>query len=329
MVDKILKDSRKRQKIDRERALRVVKYIDYPFVLDDSPVELEEGYIVSDKDTYDVFASFIFKNVGARPIKALSIRLACYQNQNIPYEYVNFTYSPDDLTYGIISVKGKDLKLRDSNKRKCINQSENFGSCVYVPLPESYFKRLEVYITEIEYSNGEKEVLNLRVAGDSKRYSELDNISKLAYSRVNIYVSAEEQFPTKVIPQFAKKVWLCCCGTKNPIDLCQCEKCGREKDWQEKSVSASALEKTKQKFVSDPTERVFHDKSNYVQNKYLESDADVQKKIEQYEKAMENVAREEQRRERNKMMILPKLIIWGISVYGLAWIINWAVDKFL
>ena len=59
----ISKQSIQRQKVDRERTLRVVKYIDYPFLLPNSPVELEEGYIVSDRVTCDVFASFIFNHI--------------------------------------------------------------------------------------------------------------------------------------------------------------------------------------------------------------------------------------------------------------------------
>ena len=68
-----LKAKLKRQKDDRMRALRVVKYLEYPFILPDSPVEIEEGFIVSDSDTYDVFASFIVKNVSEHPIQKLNI----------------------------------------------------------------------------------------------------------------------------------------------------------------------------------------------------------------------------------------------------------------
>ena len=100
-----LKQSIKRQKIDRQRCLRVAKYIDYPFILPDSPVELEEGYIVADKDTGDVFASFVFKHLAEKSLKKLNIRLACYLNQNIPYTNIDFTYSQEELTFGLIKKK--------------------------------------------------------------------------------------------------------------------------------------------------------------------------------------------------------------------------------
>lgn len=327
MNNKKLKEKLKLQKADRERPLRVVEYIEYPFILDGSNVELQESYILSDKETYDVFASFIFKNIGKLPVKKLNIRLSCYQYQNIPYTNIDFTYSADDLTFGIISKRNRELKLNECNKRTEIYQGECFGSCVLIPMPETYFKKMEVYIRSIEYSNGTVDTLNIKVAGNTKRYNDLDNISKMVYTRVNIYVAAESAFPTKVIPQFSNTGWLCCCGNKNAADSQNCESCGREKSWQESSVTATALEETKQKLISDPNERTLHDKTNYAQNKYLEDDKQIQEKIQQYEKAIENVALAEKKRERRKLMVLPKLALWIGTVYLIARILNWLINK--
>lgn len=312
---KEMKEKIKRQKYDRMRSLRVVKYLEYPFILPDSPVELDEGYIVSDMETYDVFASFIFKNVSERPIRKLNIRLSCYLNQNIPYTNIDFTYSHEDLTFGIISKDGNDLKLRQSNERVTVERSETFGSCVYIPLPESYFTKLEVILLSVEYAGGQVVELNTLVAGNSKRYSDLDNISKIVYTRVNIYKAAEEKYPTKVIPQFGNTVWLCCCGNKNPASSDKCEVCGREKEWQEKSVTSQVLEETKKKMVGDRQERVLHDKSRFKQNKFLESDEENERKIKQYEQAMKNIAYEEQRKQRNQMMLIPKILIAVLIFY--------------
>lgn len=312
---KEMKEKIKRQKYDRMRSLRVVKYLEYPFILPDSPVELDEGYIVSDMETYDVFASFIFKNVSERPIRKLNIRLSCYLNQNIPYTNIDFTYSHEDLTFGIISKDGNDLKLRQSNERLTVERSETFGSCVYIPLPESYFTKLEVILLSVEYAGGQVVELNTLVAGNSKRYSDLDNISKIVYTRVNIYKAAEEKYPTKVIPQFGNTVWLCCCGNKNPASSDKCELCGREKEWQEKSVTSQVLEETKKKMVGDRQERVLHDKSRFKQNKFLESDEENERKIKQYEQAMKNIAYEEQRKQRNQMMLIPKILIAVLIFY--------------
>ena len=139
--------------------------------------------------------------------------------------------------------------------------------------------------------------MNTIVTGNSQRYTELDDISKLVYSRVNIYQAAEERFPTKVVPQFGNQVWLCCCGTKNPSADCECQKCGRERDWQKATLTHDAFTETKEKMVSDPREVTLHDKSRYKQNKYLETKEETQKKIEQYEKAIKNIAYEEKQKQ--------------------------------
>ncbi len=324
---KEMKEKIKKQKYDRMRSLRVVKYLEYPFILPDSPVELDEGYIVSDMDTYDVFASFIFKNVSERPLRKLTIRIACYLNQNIPYTNIDFTYSHDDLTFGIIAKDDVNLKLKESNERVAIEKSETFGSCVYIPLPESYFTKMEVILLSAEYAGGDVVQLNTLVAGNSKRYSELDNISKIVYTRVNIYKSAEEKFPTKVIPQFGKTVWLCCCGNKNPNSSDVCEKCGREKEWQEKSVSSEVLEQTRTTMINDPQERVLHDKSKFKQNKYLESEEENEKKIQEYEKAMKNIAYEEQRKHRRQIMLIPKILL-AVAIFYLVVLALKIVEEF-
>lgn len=314
-ANKYNKESYKRQKYDRMRSLRVVKYLEYPFILSKSPVELEEGFIVSDKETYDIFASFIFKNVSDRPIRKLNIRLSCYLNQIIPYAHIDFTYCAEDLTFGIIGKNGTDLRLRESNAKASVDNSETFGSCVYIPLPESYFSKLDLTLVSVEYAGGTVEELDILVAGDSKKYNELDNYSKLAYHRINIYKTAEADYPTKVIPQFGENGWLCCCGTKNAVTSVVCEKCHREREWQEKSVTVGLIEETKNRLINDPTEVAFHDKSKFKQNKHLVSKDEEAAKIEQYEKAMKNIALEEKRRQRRQMMLIPKILLVVLIAY--------------
>lgn len=312
--DELSKADIQRQKTDRQRGLRVVKYIEYPFILPDSPVELEEGYIVSDRDTCDVFASFIFKNVSDKLIRKLNIRLDCYLNQNIPYLHIDFSYSHDALTFGIIEKNGVRLKLRDANKRRTIQTSECFGSCVFIPLPESYFTKMEVVVSSVEFNDGTVAVLNTVVAGDTKKFSELDNISKTVYSKVNIYGSAEYTYPTKIMPQFGESAWLCCCGYKNPYSKAVCERCGREKEWQEKNLTAEMFGKTRDKMIGDPREVTLHDKSRYRQDRFLESESERKAKIDDYEKAMKNIAEEEKRKHRLKTTIIPRFLLFAGAV---------------
>ena len=314
----VSKKALKRQKVDVFRPLRVVKYIDFSFVLENSPVEIEEGYIVADKDTGEVFASFIFKNLSNLPIKNLNIKLDFYLNNNcVPYKSIDFEYSRDELTFGIIKNRKKELKVRECNKRTLIYSGESFGSCVFVPIPENYFKKLEVTLVSVVYSNGTTENINQTVTGKKKLFSELDDISKTVYNRMNIYQSAEHYHPTIVIPQFGNKVWLCCCGNKNPASSEKCEVCAREKEYQQKNFVQSAIDESVKNLVSDPTEITFHDKTKYSQNKHLENDADIQKKIEAFEKSMENVERAEIIRQKRLWSAPIRVLIWIIGVLSI------------
>ena len=170
VIDELIspnKISLKRQRVDIYRPIRIVKDIEFNSGLDNIPVAIAEGYIVSDRDTCELFASIIFKNVSNLPISSLSIRLYLYLNQNIPYKTVDFEYSQKDLTFGIIKRKNRELKLRESNKKQRIEIGESFGDCVFVPIPETYFSKLEVALLSVVYSNGVTKEINKIVGRQS------------------------------------------------------------------------------------------------------------------------------------------------------------------
>lgn len=303
-----------RQRKDRLRSLRVVKYTDYPFVLENCPVELTESYILADRETTEIFASFIFKNVSEKPITRLDIRLALYLNGNIPYTHIDFTYCREHLNFGIISKNGRPMRLSDSNKKGAVEQSECFGSCVYIPIPESYFKKYDILLRRVVHADGSADEPGVIVSGNPERYSELDNISKLVYTRVNVYDKFEPYYPTVVMPSFNEKAWLCCCGNKNPETADSCERCGREKAVLAKLMTSSAIGEEKKRLVADPREVTLHDKTDFRQNRFMETEAETRAKIEAYEKAMHNVTEAEKRRERRNMMLVPRLLAGGVFI---------------
>ncbi|MBO4501160.1 MAG: hypothetical protein J5760_02865, partial [Clostridia bacterium] len=296
---------------------------DFSAILSNSPVEINDGFIVADRDDGDVFASIVFKNVGAEKLKRLNIQLWCYLNQNIPYCKLDFSYMHEDLTFGLIRSGGSELRLRESNRREYIGQNECFGSCVYLKLPESYFTKLEVYIDSVENDKGEKTEVGVVAGGSVRRYQDLDNISKLVYTRVNIYGSAEHTHPAVVIPQETNTAWLCCCGNKNPRDAEFCGVCNRERDWQLNNITEEALEEKRTELNADPTERVMHDKSGFRQDKYLETDDEIAAKVERYEQAMKNIAEEEKQRKNYRRKILKRIIIAIIIAVAIYLAVYW------
>ena len=103
---------RRAMRRDLQRYIRVVRSFDFSGVAENSPVEITEGYVVSDKETDEVFVCFELLCVAARPLRSLTIRLHLYDRQNVPYEKLTFRYSAADGTLGLRSGLGKKWSCR-------------------------------------------------------------------------------------------------------------------------------------------------------------------------------------------------------------------------
>ena len=81
---------RRAMRRDLQRYIRVVRSFDFSGVAENSPVEITEGYVVSDRETDEVFVCFELLCVSKRPLRSLTIRLHLYDRQNVPYERLTF-----------------------------------------------------------------------------------------------------------------------------------------------------------------------------------------------------------------------------------------------
>lgn len=306
---------KRRQKTDLMRSFRTVKTFKFPYVLDGSPVEPTEGYILSDRDDCLIFASFVFKNVSEKRIKALTVRIYFYYNQNIPYTSVVFCYCRNNLSFGRITENRRELKIAESNRRDFAEKGASFGKNVYIPLPERYFTKMKTVLESVEYSDGQTETLGIALNGTGRTYSSLDRITKETYDSVNTYKFAERVFPTKNLPQFGTSSWLCCCGHKNPSEYGKCEKCSRGKAFQEKFLSERSIEEKREALVSVSSNLKYHDKTRFPQNKYLENESDKLKKAEEIKRSRERLDRLQNERRKKERVWLTK----GIVIYSLFW----------
>lgn len=317
-----IKRQKKQQRYDRQRILRVVEYLDYSAIFDNCPVEITEGYVVSDVEDYKIFASFVFRNVSKKGISALDIRLLLYKNQNIPYLKIPFVYSYDSYTFGTRRKGGERIRDKNLLRYPVIRPAESFGETIYVPIPESYFTKFELEITGVKYSDGSYKKLEV-IAGKSKdRYFGLDDEKKYVYQRKNIYISAEELHPTRFIPKKGEYAWLCCCGHKNIADADKCEVCFRERDWQLENINKEKLGKDVIEYNKVESTNFCHDKTKYSQLKYMQTDEEIEQKIKNYELAMKNVAALERKKERVKIWLIPKLALFFAIVYILSRILE-------
>lgn len=301
---------RKQMKKDRQRLFRVVERFDFSGIVDKSPVQIEDGFVIADIETNELFACLIFQNLSYKYIRSLSIRLLLYSNMNIPYDKVYFTYSSDNATFGIREMAGEEKHF--FNKKKYphdIRPLEYFGNCAYIKLPESYFKRIEVELLSATFSNLSKQELDIVVTSKVKRISSLNDDQQYAFYHLNIYRDAESAHPTLNIPQEGDSVWLCCCGHKNLNTESICSLCKRDREWQMKTIDEFSLDSKVTELLRESDVMLRH-KDNfkgYTANLSLE---EQQKKIEDYERVIRNVAEQERKKEKEKMLIIPKILFF-------------------
>ena len=300
---------------DRMRPLRVIEYLDNSAIFEESPVEIKEGYIISDRDTADLFLTMNFRSVSEKTISALDVRVILYKERTIlPDKKIDFRYSWEEATFGDRVLNGIPRKERECKKDKTIVLGEEFGEGIFIPLPESYFKKMQIELVSVTFFDGSKKELNLIAGGRALRFMELDGDLRDAYRSLNIFQKAEETHPIRVLPQAGNSVWLCCCGRKNPLGASMCDVCGRDKDWQFENLSVERLEETIAK--NNEGKRILNDTSAYKQNKYMETEEEQKRKVELCNQALERLAVIEKQRERRQVMLLPKILLW-VGVFAL------------
>lgn len=330
---KLTKKDKQRMRMDMERPLRVIERLDFSRIYEGVPVEVLEGYTVSDSDTSEVFAIFKIQNTGEKDINALDVRLLLYEGTaNIPTRRLNFTYKATLKTFGRRSYDKEPQKLsrlqrlgiKDAVLPANIRPGESFGDGVLIPLPKSYCRKIEFEIRTVHFADNTKSVINIISGKKYKFFKELDEDIRYAYRKINVFARAEEEHPIKLIPQATDRVWLCCCGNKNLNSQLVCGKCSREKDWQLNNITENTLEKELDKIRSSGDPMFTHrHKAQAGKQLVIENEEERRKKEEAFEKSLQKVAEQERIRQHNRLMIIPKFILWFVIIYGLIFLFEW------
>lgn len=318
----ILRELKKQKRRERQRIFRVVDYLDYSAVFDKCPVEIIEGYTICDVENYEIFASFVFRNVSSKKLKSLDIELICHQKLNYTPLIIPFTYSFQNCTLGIRSIGEKKFRSKKQLLVPDISEGESFGETICILIPEDFLEHLEIKIAGVEYTDGVYEKIGLIAGKSYKRFSELGEEHKHVYNNLNIFTAAEELYPTIVIPQMGENAWLCCCGHKNLNSVVKCEICLREKEWQFENIEEAKLDATVKEIIE--TEKTFYkqDKSNYSQTKHLQNEEEIERRKKAYELAMKNVATRERKKENLKNWFIPRLLLYLLAAYLLVYLLT-------
>lgn len=278
---------------DWMRPLRVVEELDTGAVFASSPVEIKNGYVASDRENGDLFLMLVFRSVSKRPIAALDIRMVFYdENHPVPFRKEDFRYGWETATLGERVLNGQTRRERKRRKAQEIVYGEEFGQGVMLPLPESYFHRMQIELVRVAYGDGCVEPLGLIAGGRVKRFEDMDSGMRASYAQVNIFEKAENAHPIRVLPQAGENAWLCCCGHKNLAAVRYCEACKREKDWQLKTLSEEHLREVRREMDAEEHDllksgkkRVLHDKSAYARRSHYDSMEDQVHRAEQVKQA--------------------------------------------
>lgn len=321
---------------DRLRPLRVLEYLDNSAVFAHSPVEVKEGYIVSDRDTGELFMVLVFRSLSQKPIAALDIRALFYnENHPVPFRRDDFRYSWENATLGERVLGGEVRRERECKREQAIVHGEEFGQGIFLPLPENYFHRMQIELVGVAYTVGEYEPLGLIAGNRAKQFAEIDSSLRASYAHMNIFQRAEEAHPIRVLPQAGENVWLCCCGHKNPAGSSYCEQCGRDRDWQLENISVERLEQTRQemdeeeqRMIASGEKRVLHDATAYTRLDKMDSDEEKQRKVERYNEVLQHLAAQEKAKDHRRKMILPKLALLALIVFAIWFLAEWIGFRF-
>ena len=333
---RLSRKEKQRMRMDAERPLRVIERLDFSRIYEDVPVEVIEGYTVTDSDTSECFAVFKIQNTGDKEISALEVRLLLYEGAaNIPTRRLDFTYTASKNTWGRRSCSDDEKKqgffqrlgLKDIVLPANIRHGESFGEGVLIQVPKSYCRKIEFEIRTVHFADGTSRVINIVSGKKYTFFKELDEDMRYAYRKMNVFARAEEAHPIKLIPQATDKVWLCCCGRKNLNSAAVCADCGREKDWQLKNITEASLERELDsiKASGDP-EFIHRHKVQAGKQLSIESEEERKKKAADFEKTLEKLAEQERIKRHNQKMILPKIILWVVVIYGLIYLFQSFVD---
>lgn len=296
------------------RSYRVIEYLDFSQMAGSLPAEVIEGYVLNDLETYEYFAVFKFQSTSEIPISEMGICLYLYSNSAVAYKKIDFKYPSGNICFGMQEYVDENTKevLPKKQPDEFINYGELFGSYVLIPLPNTYFTKLKVVFKYAQFKNGERKEYNFMYGKNKpKSFKTYDEDTIFAFNNVNIYMNQEEEHPTTVIPQQGEVMWLCCCGHKNLNSTDFCSKCSRSKEWQLENINEKALEKVTNNLKQEAEASYTRMKRSKYERTELEEDPEErQKRIEEYQKVLENVAKQQAEQSRRKWMIFPKIIAY-------------------
>lgn len=278
--------------LGKKRYFKQISREEFHFLFEDSPIELYDLTSVYDLESFEYFMRIRFTNTKERQVKRLEMRVFLYLDSPLPYKKINYT-----------------LELKKKSKGNII------GDDCYIKLPETYYKRYDIFIDEIEYRDGEILPLSLSTVRAPKENS-VKNIKEIDASVTPYHKS--EKYPAVIMPSFSDSLWICTCGQKNLNSDASCVRCERTRE---------SLEEMVKKYESGEIER---DRYSFVQRakKAEHASARVQTEMTpEKEKLIEEqkikVEKREKYKEKMIMQALPRIALYFAAGYLIYFLLQW------
>ena len=276
----------------KKRYFKEIFQQEYHFLFENSPLEIVDLTSVYDIESFEYFAIIRFSKITRRPIRSFSVRLFLYLDSPLPYKKLEVEY--------------------EIGKKK--SKSRVLGDDVYIPIPEAYFKRLEILLDSVEYEDGERIKLGFSTDG-VKEACHSEKIVEIDHSQTPS--DTVEKYPAIVSPAFSDSAWICVCGQKN-FENTECTRCSRGRETLLKMVADSGAHT----FENDPYSFIQRSKKAALNSSRtrVEMDEDKEKLIEQQR---EKVEKREKYKEKMLMQALPRIVLYFAAGYLIYFLLQW------
>lgn len=274
----------------KKRYFKEIGERSFNFLFGSSPLEIDRAVEFYDIESFEYFLVIHFSRVTKRLIRSFKIRLYLYLDSPLPYKKLTYTYN--------VSKK----KLSD----------RILGTDDYIPIPETYFKRFDVFIDEVEWDNGEKETLSFSTL-DKKTSPEEKHVAEI--DAETTHSETAEKYPAVIMPQFSDNAWICTCSQKNASQDAVCRRCSRERDKLEKMLEKTEFLKSqysgyqRARKAEHITARTF-EKPNVEKEKRIEAEIEKVEKREKYKDKM-------------KIQVLPRIALYFAAGYLIYLFLRW------
>ncbi len=280
---------------------RYYKQIDtesFDFIYGDSPIELIDRTSCYDIESFEYFLTVRFRNVSTRGITSLDVRVDLFDGISIlPYKRIAYTY-------------------------KIKTDSDIIGERDYIPIPQSYYKHLEVVVVSVTFADGETKELNLSSRGKPRLISEQPNHIITACEIVDDSEQLRDTYPAVIMPEFGQTAWICSCSHKNRAESEECERCTRSREALRELYSRENLERvSKNEAHGTATMTQRRVKGEFMDRR--EPRVNDSKKELLIEEQKQKVEKRERYKEKMRIQALPRIALYFVLAYLLYFILKW------